>query len=250
MNITILNDPEELGRAAAKRTSILLEDSIARAGKARLLLSTGMSQFELLRHLLDLRVDWSRVEIFHLDEYIGLPADHPASFRKYLRDRFIGKITPLAFYPVNGEQDPAGECGRLGRIIREAPVDVGLIGIGENAHIAFNDPPADFNVTDPYIIVKLDDRCKNQQVREGWFPDTGSVPERAISMSVRQILQCRTILSCVPHAVKAQAVRMALEGPVGPEIPASILRTHPAWELYLDRGSASGLDPQSTPRQK
>ncbi len=242
MKIHITESAVELGEAAAKHTADILNEAIRHSGSARLILSTGMSQFETISSLLKQEVDWSRVEAFHLDEYIGLPVSHPASFRKYLTERFTDKIRLKAFHPVDGEGDTAAVIRKLNSLVAALPVDVGLIGIGENAHIAFNDPPADFGNDSPYIVVTLDEKCRAQQVREGWFPDLASVPEKAVSMSVRQIIRCRNIISSVPHAVKAQAVRMTLESHVSESVPASILKTHPAFHLYLDMNSASQID--------
>ena len=241
MNINISKDPASLGEAAAKQAAKVLSEAISKSGKARLILSTGQSQFETLQALLASDVDWSRVEMFHLDEYIDLPVSHPASFRRYLNERFISKIQLKTVHLVDGEGDIQATIQALSEAVAAEPVDLGLIGIGENAHIAFNDPPADFTTEKPYIIVNLDDDCKAQQVREGWFPDLAHVPAQAISMSVRQILKCKTIISCVPHAVKANAVRRTLENPVSNQVPASILKTHPDVTLYLDEASASGL---------
>lgn len=243
MNINIQANPVALGQAAAKQAAAVLNRAIREKGSARLILSTGQSQFETLEALLAETVDWSRVELFHLDEYIGLPMSHPASFRRYLTDRFISRIQLQAVHLVDGEGDVAATIRDLNAAVSSADVDLGLIGIGENAHIAFNDPPADFDTTVPYLVVNLDENCKKQQVREGWFPDLEHVPAQAISMSVRQILKCRTIISCVPHLVKAAAVRKALEPAVTNLAPASILKTHPDIALYLDEQSASALDP-------
>lgn len=241
MRIIISENAGELGKSAAQHTAEVLRSAISKKGKARMVLSTGQSQFETLESLLEQDIDWNRVEVFHLDEYIGLPESHPASFRKYLNERFVSKIKLSAFYPVNGEGDVMDRIEELNRLISSEPVDIGLIGIGENAHIAFNDPPADFEEKSPYIIVKLDSRCREQQVREGWFPDTGSVPEKAVSMSVQQILKCGCIISSVPHQVKARAVKLTLESEITPDVPASILKTHGSYHLYLDTGSASEI---------
>lgn len=241
MNINIAKDPVTLGETAARQAAKVLREAITKNGKARLILSTGQSQFETLQALLTSDVDWSRVELFHLDEYIDLPVSHPASFRRYLNERFISKIQLKAVHLVDGEGDIQATIQALSEAVAAEPADLGLIGIGENAHIAFNDPPADFTTEQPYIIVNLDDDCKAQQVREGWFPDLAHVPAQAISMSVRQILKCKTIISCVPHAVKANAVQRTLESPVSNQVPASILKTHPDVTLYLDEASASGL---------
>ncbi|MHB1484905.1 MAG: 6-phosphogluconolactonase [Saccharofermentanales bacterium] len=242
MKIHILPNATELGKAAAIQATEILSRCIKDNGTARLLLSTGMSQFETLEALLVQPIDWSCVEMFHLDEYIDLPITHKASFRKYLNERFISKICLKAVYLVDGEGDIAENIRNLNESISKAPVDLGLIGIGENAHVAFNDPPADFDTEQPYIIVNLNEKCKMQQVREGWFPDIKSVPAKAISMSVRQILLCKNIISCVPHSEKANAVRLAIESPVSNLVPATILRTHLAFDLYLDSNSAKDLD--------
>jgi len=243
MNVQVYPDSPSLGRAAAKKAAAILNEAIHERGQARLVLSTGMSQFETLSALIDEPVDWTKVDLFHLDEYIGLPVSHPASFRRYLLDRFIGKVQLRSVHLVDGEGDVAANMAQLKAAIREAPIDLGLIGIGENAHIAFNDPPADFVVDEPYIVVNLDENCKKQQVGEGWFPDTAHVPSQAISMSVRQILRCARIISCVPHAVKATAIRKTLEQDVNDLVPATILKTHQDVSLFLDEASASGLTP-------
>ncbi len=239
MNISISSSPDELGKNAADAVSNMLNDALRNHGEARLLVSTGSSQFETLAALAQSAVDWSRIEIFHLDEYIGLEMDHPASFRKYLYERFVNRIQAKAFYPVDGTGDVAGNIACLSAEIQKKPIDVGLIGIGENAHIAFNDPPADFDTNSPYLIVQLDDRCKLQQVNEGWFPSLASVPPTAISMSVRQIMKCKTIISAVPHLVKADAVAKTLMNDLTNLIPATMLKKHPDWHLFLDIHSAS-----------
>jgi glucosamine-6-phosphate deaminase len=242
MKIHVLSDAAELGHAAAAQAAAILIKVIQEKGTARLVLSTGMSQFETLDALIKQPVDWTQVELFHLDEYIGLPVTHPASFRKYLLDRFISHIHLKSVNLVNGEDENQQNSKQLSFLISESPIDLGLIGIGENAHIAFNDPPADFTTTEPYIVVKLSDDCKRQQVREGWFPDLACVPDKAISMSVKQILKCEKIISCVPHAAKAKAIWLTLTSPVSNMIPASILRTHHVVDLYLDHESAARLD--------
>ncbi len=239
MNINISASPSELGKKAAALVAQKLNEAIRERGEARLLVSTGSSQFETLAALAESNVDWSEVSVFHLDEYIGLDISHPASFRKYLYERFINRIPVKAFYPVDGTGDVAENISRLSVGILKKPVDVGLIGIGENAHIAFNDPPADFTTVAPYIIVYLDERCKMQQVSEGWFPSLEHVPATAISMSVQQIMQCRIIVSSVPHSVKADAVAMTLSHELTNLVPATMLKQHPDWHLFLDANSAS-----------
>ena len=198
MNISVSKNPKELGRQAALRIAALLREAIAEKGSARLLLSTGASQFETISHLIKESVDWSKVEMFHLDEYVGLPEKHKASFRSYLKKRFTSKVNLKAAWFVNGEGDVNAAIAALNREIAKAPIDVGVIGIGENAHIAFNDPPADFNTKKSYMIVKLDKKCKQQQVREGWFESEADVPPNAITMSPYAIMKSRHIISSVP----------------------------------------------------
>ncbi len=241
MNINISTTPSQLGKNAAELAATRLNGAIREKGEARLLVSTGSSQFETLAALSECAVDWSRVEVFHLDEYIGPDVTHPASFRKYLYERFISKINVKAFYPVDGSDNISEQIGQLSEEILKKPIDVGLIGIGENGHIAFNDPPADFDTHKPYIVVYLDDRCKMQQVNEGWFPSMKEVPATAISMSVHQIMQCKMIISSVPHLVKAEAVALTMQNELSNLVPATMLKQHPDWHLYLDQNSASKI---------
>src|SRR3954468_733995 len=215
-------------RAAAHGAS-LLQRALRKNGAATIIVATGASQFEMLSNLVKVPgIAWNKVTAFHLDEYVGLPITHGASFRKYLWERFVSKLPlPLArFHYVNADEDPQGECDRLGKLIADHPVDVAFIGIGENAHIAFNDPPADFKTTKPYLVVELDEACRRQQLGEGWFPTLKSVPRRAISMSPNQIMKSAAIVCTVPDARKAQAVKNTLEGDVTPRVPASILQRH------------------------
>jgi glucosamine-6-phosphate deaminase len=239
MIINISSTPSDLGKNAASLVAERLNEAIREKGEARLLVSTGSSQFETLAALAGSGVDWTKVTVFHLDEYIGLDPSHPASFRKYLYERFIHRIPVHAFYPVDGNGDVAANIRKLSQEILKNPIDVGLIGIGENAHIAFNDPPADFGTTQPYIVVHLDERCKLQQVNEGWFPSLKEVPPTAISMSIHQIMQCKIIVSSVPHQVKAEAVAMTLMNELTNLVPATMLKKHADWHLFLDAASAS-----------
>ncbi len=193
----------------------------------------------MLSALVKENIDWTKVTAFHLDEYIGLPESHPASFRKYLRERFASLVPLRKFNYVNGEDDPKRECKRLKKIIRKKSIDVAFVGIGENGHLAFNDPPADFDTEEPYLIVNLDEACRRQQLGEGWFASLEDVPLRAISMSIRQIMKSKAIICSVPDLRKAEAVRRTLKEPVSPEVPASVLRTHSDTWLYLDKDSAS-----------
>ncbi|CAI6082986.1 6-phosphogluconolactonase [Cohnella sp. JJ-181] len=249
MRLLVHEDPESLGKRAAEEAADWIGQCVREKGSARIVLSTGASQFEFFKHFLEQKVDWPSVEMFHLDEYIGLPASHPASFRKYLRERFVSKVALKAAYYVDGEEEPFLELERLERLAEAAPFDLGLIGIGENAHIAFNDPPADFAADAAYKVVALTNECKEQQVREGWFAGLGDVPESAITMTVQRILSCRKIISCVPHPVKADAVgrTLAADAPT-PDVPASILKLHPDWSLHLDSGSAAGLPAEDVGR--
>ena len=239
MKIKVLKTPKQLGEAAASYTAEILNKAISEKGGARIVLSTGASQFDTIEALIKTDVDWSKVEMFHLDEYLGLPVTHGASSRKYLNERFISKVNLKAAHLVG---DDADCIEALTREIRKSPVDVGLIGIGENAHIAFNDPPADFDTKEAYIIVDLNDTCKSQQVGEGWFATADDVPKQAISMSVYQIMQCKKIVSCVPYAVKAKAVRDTLENPLTEEIPATMLKRHKNFTLFIDADSAALVD--------
>jgi len=236
MKIQIYNTSAQLGQAAADYTSEILRKAIRENGNARLLLSTGASQFDTIQALIQSDVDWSRVEMFHLDEYVNLPETHGASFRKYLKERFISKVPLKAAYLVEGSAD---SISSLSAELRKSPIDVGLIGIGENAHIAFNDPPANFDTDDAYIVVNLSDTCRAQQVGEGWFPTPADVPGQAVSMTVHQIMQCKRIVSCVPYAVKAQAVKDTLENTLTPDVPATMLKRHKDFSLFLDSDSAS-----------
>jgi glucosamine-6-phosphate deaminase len=205
--------------------------------------ATGASQFEFLDALTKRAdVDWSRVEMFHLDEYLGIPAEHPASFRRYLLERFIRPSGIERYHLLDGTKDPVAVCLEVGAALRSAPIDCAFVGIGENGHLAFNDPPADFHASAPYIVVQLDDACRRQQVGEGWFESIDEVPDRAISISIRQIMDAREIICVVPDARKAEAVKMSLEGPVTPDAPASILQEHPNTTVYLDEASASRLE--------
>jgi glucosamine-6-phosphate deaminase len=241
MNISISASASELGNSAARLAAIKINEVVNLNGEARMVVSTGSSQFEMFQALVKEKVDWAKVTVFHLDEYIGLPVTHKASFRKYLNERFINLVPVKKFYSVDVEGNIAGLLGELTSELRKKPVDLGLIGIGVNGHIAFNDPPADFNTRDAYIVVKLNEECKMQQVNEGWFKTMEDVPDEAVSMSVWQIMQCRTIISVVPHLVKADAVKNTLISKLTNTIPATMLKQHPDWHLFIDKNSASGV---------
>jgi glucosamine-6-phosphate deaminase len=248
MQIYIAKDAIELGREAGREAAVLILEAITRNGNANIILATGTSQFETLNQLLaEPAIDWSKVVMFHLDEYIGLPITSNASFRKYLKERFIDKAYSLkAAHLIDGEQDPARECKRLGELISSHPIDVALVGIGENGHLAFNDPPADFETEEPYIVVELDEQCRRQQLGEGWFKTIEEVPKQAISMSIKQIMKSRYIICSVPDSRKAEAVRHTLEHAVSNEYPASILQAHPDCRLFLDESSAKLLTKKFT----
>jgi len=243
VDVRVLDTKQDLGRAAAERAAAAIGEAIARNAEARVIAATGASQFEFLDALTATPgVEWGRVDMFHLDEYVGISDRHPASFRRYLRERIVERVHPRAFHFLAGDAaDPVAECRRVGALLARTPIDAAFVGIGENGHLAFNDPPADFETEEPYLVVGLDDACRRQQLGEGWFATLDDVPRRAISMSIRQILKAREILCVVPDARKAKAVRDCLEGEVTPVHPSSILQTHPATTVYLDRESAALL---------
>lgn len=242
MNIRVFSTPEELGRAAAETAAAALREAIAKNGAARFIAATGASQFAFIEAL-TARTDiaWDRTEMFHLDEYIGLPITHPASFRKYLLERLLRPAGITRHHLLDGEQDPPRVCREVGEALTAAPIDVAFVGIGENGHLAFNDPPADFKTETPYLVVELDEACRRQQLGEGWFPTLDDVPRRAISMSIRQILKARKILCVVPDARKARAVVDCLQGAISPLHPASVLQRHGDVTVFLDHASAALL---------
>ncbi|MCK5729589.1 MAG: glucosamine-6-phosphate deaminase [Draconibacterium sp.] len=242
MQIIISKTKEELGRQAAKQGAKLIRKAIFEKGEANIIVATGASQFEMLSELIKEEIDWAKVTGFHLDEYVGMEVTHPASFRKYLKERFVDKIPLKEFLYVNADvENPEDECVRLSNLINDKPIDVAFIGIGENGHLAFNDPPADFEIEVPYIVVTLDDACRKQQLGEGWFPTLDDVPKQAISMSINQILKSKTIICSVPDERKAVAVKGSVEEPVSPMIPGTVMQKHAATWLFLDTGSASLL---------
>jgi glucosamine-6-phosphate deaminase len=231
-----------MSQAAAEQAAEAIRSAIRARGHARIIAATGASQIDFLEHLTAAPdVAWSRVEMFHLDEYIGIPIDHPASFRRYLLDRLINKTGITQYHLLNGERAAGQVAEEVGRELAGSPVDIAFVGIGENGHLAFNDPPADFDTQKPYLVVALDDACRRQQVGEGWFGTIDDVPTHAISMSVQQILKSREIICVVPEARKANAVKACIEGNVSPTAPASILQTHSATTVFLDDESASLL---------
>lgn len=242
MNICVYEDSEIMGRQAASVGARAIRDAISARGNANVILATGASQFTMLGQLIhEPGIDWSRVRCFHLDEYVGMPIEHPASFRKYLRERFVDKLPSLGdFNYINADALPLSEeISRLNAKIAKHPIDVAFIGIGENGHLAFNDPPADFQTESPYIVVNLDEKCRLQQVGEGWFKGISDVPSQAVSMSIRQIMKSAMIVCSVPDTRKAEAVEMALNASISPYAPCAMLRSHPDCFLVMDKAAAS-----------
>ena len=242
MVLRVFQERKSLGQAAAVQAATAIRDATAKRGRARVVAASAASQFEFLEALTAMPgIDWKRVALFHLDEYIGLPMSHPASFCKFLQERLIAKTGITEHHLLNGEEDPADVICRTSQSISVAPIDIAFVGIGENGHLAFNDPPADFETEEPYIVVNLDEACRQQQVGEGWFKDLAAVPKRAVSMSVRQVLKAKEIVAVVPGPRKAQAIKACFDGEISPMAPASILRTHANATIYLDKESASLL---------
>jgi len=246
MVIKRFNDKHEMAKVSADEAAEALRKAIKENGKARIIAATGAAQFEFLEALTQLPgIDWEKVEMFHLDEYIGIPASDPASFCRFLQERLIQKTGITNHHLLSGEQDPAGVIRSAGEALQSAPIDVAFVGVGENGHLAFNDPPADFETEEPYLIVALDDACRRQQLGEGWFATLEDVPRKAMSMSVRQILKAKKIICIVPDSRKANAVKACFEGAIRPEAPASILREHRDTTVYLDKNSAALLSPDT-----
>src|SRR6266576_1207957 len=245
MVLKVLPDKSSLSKMAAEHAAEAIGRAICDRGQARIIAATAASQFEFLDALTKMPgIDWQKVEVFHLDEYIGLPITHPGSFRKMLLDHLIKKTGIAKYHLLDGDADTTEVVRRVGKELTSAPIDVAFVGIGENGHLAFNDPPADFQTEEPYLIVDLDEACRRQQVGESWFADLSDVPKRAISMSARQILKSKEILAVVPEARKAQAVKSCFEGEVSPLAPASILRTHAHTTVFLDKHSSALLSPE------
>jgi glucosamine-6-phosphate deaminase len=245
MLLRLFKDQSTLARVAADEADAAIRKAITERGRCRIVLATGTSQFAFLDALTGTAgLEWNRVEAFHLDEYVGLPITHPASFRKILLERVINKVDISKYWFIQGDAPDLKEAiDEVGRQLTSAPIDLAFVGIGENGHIAFNDPPADFKTEDPYIVVELDEACRRQQVGEGWFNDIASVPSQAISMSVRQIMKARQIIAVVPDKRKARAVKSCVEGDISPLAPGSILRRHANTTVYVDEDSAALLNP-------
>lgn len=245
MQISVFPDKHSLAKAAAGDAAASIRSAVRKNGTARIIAATGASQFEFLDILTQAsQIDWRLVEMFHLDEYLGISANHPASFRKYLRERLINKAGINRYHFLEGDRDPQQVISAVTAEIRKAPINVAFVGIGENGHLAFNDPPADFQNNEAYIVVELDEACRRQQLGEGWFKDLNEVPRQAISMTVRQILKAENIVCVVPDARKAQAVAKCFAGEISPLAPASILRTHANTTVYLDKDSSALLKPE------
>ena len=240
MRITVCEDKHDLGVEAAKLGTLLINEAIAKRGEATIVVATGLSHFSLYAHLVQAGLDWSKVTAFGLNEYVGISPSHPSSFRHYLHSRFITQVEHLkAYHAVDGDApDLKAEVARLNNLAKDRQIDVAFLGIGENGHIGFNDPPADFNTTEPYIIVELSERCRRQQVGEGWFQTLAEVPTQAITMSVRQMLHSRHVICSVPDQRKARAVAMCLYDQISPYSPASVLRTKRECTLFFDRTSS------------
>jgi glucosamine-6-phosphate deaminase len=243
LKIEVFKTKAECGAAAADRGAQILKQTLAAKGRASFIVATGASQFDLMKCLSQKEgIPWQNTTMYHLDEYIGISQTHPASFRRYLKERLVDLVHPGTVHFIAGEAaDPAAECRRMNEIISRDTIDVAFVGIGENGHLAFNDPPADFDTEQPFIIVELDRACRQQQFGEGWFASLEDVPGTAISMSIRQIMKSETIICTVPDERKAEAVKQCFEGEVSPMHPASILRKHANAFVYLDEPAASLL---------
>lgn len=240
--VSISRTRELMADAAAQYAVSKLQEELKRKKLVRLVAATGASQLDFLSRLVAAKdVDWARIELFHLDEYVGVGIEHPASFARYIKERIIEPTGIQKYHLLDGSADPSQVIERANAEISSAPVDIAFVGIGENAHLAFNDPPADFETRQPYLIVTLDEPCRRQQVGEGWFKSVEDVPKQAISMSVRQIMSAKSIICTVPDERKAEAVRASLNGPVTPQVPASILKTHSDVQFFLDGPSAKLL---------
>ena len=249
MVLKVFPDKISLGKAAAEQASATMQAAVRARGRARIIAASAASQIEFLAALTEARdISWKNVELFHLDEYIGLPPTHPASFCRYLQERLITKTGLANYHLLSGTEDPAKVIRDVGKALTSAPIDVAFVGIGENGHIAFNDPPADFETEEPFLVVNLDDACRRQQVGEGWYKDISEVPKQAISMSVRQVMKANEIIAVVPDSRKARAVKSCFDGEISPMAPASILRTHPRATVYLDAHSAALLNPLTLAR--
>lgn len=246
MILKVFPDKTSLGKAAADQALSVMQSAIHEHGRARVVAASAASQFEFLAALTAARdFPWKNVELFHLDEYIRLPITHPASFCRFLHEHLIDKTGITNYHLLDGADDPAKVIRQVGSALTSAPIDIAFVGIGENGHIAFNDPPADFETEEPFLVVNLDEACRRQQVGEGWYKDIFEVPKQAISMSVRQVMKSKEIIAVVPDSRKAHAVKACFDGEISPMAPASILRTHARSTVYLDAHSAALLSPHT-----
>src|SRR5580704_14224418 len=244
MKLFVFHNPAETAAAAGAQAAGLIKKTIQEKGVAHIVMATGTSQFDVIGYLVeDKSIAWDKVIMFHLDEYIGIPSSHKAGFANYLKERLLEKVPALRnAYLINSEEDPLIECKRLGSLIISHPIDLALVGIGENGHLAFNDPPADFDNDNSYIVVELDPVCRMQQFKEGWFNRLEEVPVSAISMSIRQIMKSNAIICTVLQQRKAEAVKNCFQHEPSPLYPASILQKHPVCFIYMDDAAASQLD--------
>jgi glucosamine-6-phosphate deaminase len=243
LRVEIFGCKEDMGKDSATFVTGKLNQSIKEKGFANLILGTGASQYPLLDALLKKEIDWSKINLFHLDEYIGLSDQHPASFRKFLKERIADKISPKNVYYLHGDADDIDdEIRRYEKLLKDNPIDVACIGIGENGHIAFNDPSvADFNDPVHLKVVVMDHACRMQQVGEGWFSTVNHVPEKAITLTITAIMNCKTLCCTVPDKRKSEAVYHTLSGEVSTSCPASILRNHGNAVLFLDSLAATKI---------
>jgi glucosamine-6-phosphate deaminase len=242
--VRVYRTQSDLAGDAAAIAQRHLQETLARQGAASVILATGNSQLQFLEALVALGgMDWSRITLFHMDEYLGIDADHPASFRRYLRDRVESRVKPRQFQYLEGNALlPLKECERYAKLLAAQPIDLCCLGIGENGHLAFNDPPvADFNDPHPVKLVMLDEVCRRQQVGEGHFPNLEAVPQYAFTLTIPTLCSARRMLCIVPEARKAQAVKNTLCGPIRPACPASFLRRQSHCTLFLDSDSAGML---------
>ncbi len=241
MKLIVCQSKEELGYQSAKHAEKLMNQAIKEQGSARIVLSTGASQFPFFDEFVKLPIEWDKVEMFHLDEYVGISDKHPASFKNYLLNRFVNKVNLGKYHLIDGTKNPDETIKEITALLDERPVDVGLIGIGENAHIAFNDPPADFEDKRAYKVVTLAERCLDQQIGEGWFKNREECFKQAISMTCDRIMQCKHIISVVPYKVKAEAIYNTLSNEVTNQVPATLMKGHADCTIYVDSDSASML---------
>ncbi len=242
MEYQIYPNADDLAAAATEFVVKRIRDAVAHRRVARVVFATGNSQLDFLERLLQADVPWDKIIAFHLDEYVNLSETHPASFRLYLREKLFSKVSMREVHLLNGNaEDPYAECERYTALLNAGPIDLACVGIGENGHLAFNDPPADFETNEWVHVVELDDACRTQQVGEGYFASVADVPPRALSMTVPAIMKAASISCVVPDQRKAEAVAAAILGPLTPDCPATILREHKNCRIFLDAESGGRL---------